>query len=306
MKDIRKDLRLAIIQATPVLFDKEASLKIAVNKIEEAAKNGAEFIVFPELFIPGYPFGMNFGFSVGKRTEAGREDWKRYYENSITVPSEETKILSELAKKHSVYISMGISERDEVDSSLYNSNIIIKSNGEIDPVHRKLKPTGSERVVWADADKGYFPITNTPWGPAGSMICWESYMPLARVALYEKGITLYISPNTNDNPEWQDTIKHIAIEGRCYFINADLLITKESYPKDLNENSIESLPEIVCRGGSCVVDPFGHYVTEPVWDREEIIYADLDMEKTYTSKMEFDVSGHYTRNDVLKLTVDEK
>ena len=141
-----------------------------------------------------------------------------------------------------------------------------------------------------------------------SLICWESYMPLARVALYQKGLTIYLSPNTNDNPEWQDTIRHIAIEGKCFFVNADMLITKESYPKDLKtwERDVSILPEQICRGGSCIVDPYGHYLTEPVWDEEAIILADLDMTQVYASRMEHDPCGHYSRPDVLELRVKEE
>jgi nitrilase len=172
--------------------------------------------------------------------------------------------------------------------------------------HRKLKPTGSERVIWGDANKDYFPVMDTPWGPMGNLICWESYMPLARVALYEKGISLYISPNTNDNEEWQNTIRHIAIEGHCYFINCDMLITKASYPEDLNEyGALADLPQIPCRGGSCVIDPFGHPASDCIWDEEAVIYADLDMQKVPASKMEHDVCGHYARPDVLELFVDD-
>ena len=131
-------------------------------------------------------------------------------------------------------------------------------------------------------------------------------MPLARVALYQKGITIYISPNTNDNPEWQSTIRHIVIEGKCYFINADMIVRKSSYPSDLHEpEEISRLPEMVCRGGSCVVDPYGHYVTEPVWDKETIFYAELDMELPAACKMEHDAVGHYARPDVLELKVYE-
>lgn len=131
-------------------------------------------------------------------------------------------------------------------------------------------------------------------------------MPLARVALYQKGVTLYISPNTNDNPEWQATIQHIALEGRCYFVNCNMYFTSDTYPKDLHcPQELAALPEVVCRGGSCVVDPFGHYVMEPLWDREGILYADLDMEKVPASRMEFDPCGHYARPDVLHLEVRE-
>ena len=307
MRDLDKSIcRIALVQAEPVLFDKQASLDKAIGYIEEAAANGADLIVFPELFIPGYPVGMNFGFSVGKRTEPGREDWKRYYDASVVAGEKEFTLLSDAAKKKGAFISIGFSERDSVGGTLYNSNVIFEPDGTY-KVHRKLKPTGSERLVWGDADKNYFPVTETPWGPMGSLICWESYMPLARVALYQKGITIYISPNTNDNPEWQATIQHIAIEGKCYFINADMIIRKGSYPSDLNaKDEIERLPDIVCRGGSCIIDPFGHYVTDPVWDKETIIYAELDMNLPAACKMEHDAVGHYARPDVLQLIVSDR
>lgn len=132
-------------------------------------------------------------------------------------------------------------------------------------------------------------------------------MPLARVALYQKGITIYISPNTNDNQEWQSTIRHIAIEGHCYFINCDMYFTRDMYPDNICcRDEIERLDDVVCQGGSCIVDPYGHYVTQPVWDREEIIYAELDMQKVPASRMEFDCCGHYSRNDVLALSIDDK
>ena len=195
----------------------------------------------------------------------------------------------------------------EETATLYNTNLFFSPEGELVAVHRKLKPTGAERVVWGDADKGYFPVAETPWGPMGSLICWESYMPLARVALYQKGITIYISPNTNDNQEWQSTIRHIAIEGHCYFINCDMYFTRDMYPDNICcRDEIERLDDIVCRGGSCIVDPYGHYVTQPVWDKEEIIYAELDMQKVPASRMEFDCCGHYSRNDVLSLSIDDK
>ena len=306
MRDIKESCRIALVQAEPVLFDKKASLEKALHLISKAAEQKAELIVFPELFIPGYPIGMTFGFTVGKRTEPGRADWKRYSDSSMVVGDSDFDQLSASAIQAKAYISIGFSERDAVSGTLYNSNVIFEPDGSY-KVHRKLRPTGTERVVWGDADKGYFPITETPWGPIGSLICWESYIPLARVALYQKGITIYISPNTNDNPEWQATIQHIAIEGKCYFINADMIVRRNSYPQDLHEKSaIDRLPDIVCRGGSCVIDPFGHYLTEPVWDEETIIYTDLDMNLPTSCKMEHDAIGHYSRPDIMELIVQEK
>ena len=306
MRDLKNTCRVAVVQATPVMFRKDKCLEKALRLIDEAAGEGAELIVFPELFIPGYPYGMTFGYTVGSRDKVGRLDWKRYYDNSLCVPGPETELLGQAAKEAHAYVSIGVSERGEDSATLYNSNLVFSPEGELLNVHRKLKPTGAERLVYGDANKDYFPITDTPWGPMGNLICWESYMPLARVALYQKGITLYISPNTNDNPEWQDTIKHIAIEGHCFFINADMVFTKEMYPKDLHcPQEIGQLSDIPCRGGSCVVDPYGHYVTQPVWDKEDIIYADLDMQQAIASRMEFDGVGHYARPDVLELRVHE-
>ena len=306
MRDMEKVCRIAVVQATPVMFDSGRSLQKALELIDRCAVDGAELIVFPELFIPGYPYGMTFGYTVGSRTAAGRADWKAYYDNSILADGEEMRRLTESAKRNGVYLSLGYSERDSVTATLYNSNMMISPSGET-MNHRKLKPTGSERVVWGDADRDYFPVMDTPWGPMGNLICWESYMPLARVALYQKGISIYISPNTNDNPEWQDTIRHIAIEGHCFFVNCDMFFRRSDYPATESAAAeIAALPEIACRGGSCVIDPFGHEVCAPVWDREDVIFAALDMQAVPASRMEHDVCGHSSRPDVLELRVRDE
>ena len=171
MKDIAKSCKVALVQAEPCMFDKKASLEKTLKYIEEAALKKPDLIVFPELFIPGYPIGMNFGFSMGKRTEPGREDWKRYYDASIVVGDADFNALAEAAVRAGAYVSIGFSERDAVIGTLYNSNVIFEPDGSY-KVHRKLKPTGAERVVWGDANKDYFPVTETPWGPIGSLICW--------------------------------------------------------------------------------------------------------------------------------------
>ena len=304
---IKKDTcKLALVQAAPVMFDKDKCVEKIIALIGEAAAKGAELIVFPELFIPGYPYGMTYGFTVGSRSRAGREDWKTYYDNSILVDGPEMQSIVDCAKEHSVYVSVGYSERDAVTATLYNSNIMIAPDGQT-MNHRKLKPTGSERVIWGDADKDFFPVMETPWGPMGNLICWESYMPLARVALYQKGVAPKISPNTIDNEKGRNTTGQIAFEGPCSFF-----IPVRNLPKDRNrrtatgDEEIAKLNDIVCRGGSCVIDPYGHAVSETVWDKEEIIYADLDMQKVPASRMEHDVCGHYARPDVLKLSVEDK
>lgn len=307
MKDfLSSECRIALVQSAPVMFDKEKTVEKAVKAIEEAGENGAQLIVFPECYIPCYPYGMTFGFVVGERHEEGRLDWKRYYDNSMVVPGPETEALGEAAKKAGAYVSMGITERDAVNATLYCTNLIFAPDGSLAAKHRKIKPTGAERLIWGDGYEGSFPMVETPWGPMGSLICWENYMPLARTALYEKGVSIYLAPNTNNNPEWQDTIRHIAIEGHCYFINVNQYVARDMYPDDLHcPEEIAALDEHVLTGGSCVVDPYGHYVTQPVWNREAIIYADLDMERVPMSRMEFDAVGHYARPDILKLHVEE-
>ena len=307
MKNLQKQLRASIVQAAPILFNKKATLEKVVRQIQEASANGAELIVFPESLVPCYPYGLTFGFTVGSRKEEGRKDWKVYYDNAVLIP-DDTVSLAAAAKKARAWVSIGVTERDPVNCSLYCTNLVFSPEGKLASVHRKIKPTGSERYIWADSHvpETYFPVVDTPWGRMGSLICWENYMPLARVALYEKGVALYLAPNTNDNPEWQDTIKHIAIEGHCYVFNVDQYFTKDMYPSTLLEQEeISRLKDETCIGGSCIIDPYGHYVTEPVWNKEAIIYADLDMDKVPMSRMEFDATGHYSRPDILEFYIND-
>lgn len=307
MKNLEKNLRTAIVQASPVMFDKKATIEKTVRQIQEAGQNGAELIVFPESLIPCYPYGLTFGFTVGSRNDDGRKDWKVYYDNAVVIP-DDLGALSAAAEKAHAYVSIGVTERDAINCSLYCTNLIFSPEGDLVSVHRKIKPTGSERYIWADSHvpETYFPVVDTKWGTMGSLICWENYMPLARVALYEKGVALYLAPNTNDNPEWQDTIKHIAIEGHCYVFNVDQYFTKDMYPSTLVEQEeIARLKDDTCTGGSCIIDPYGHYVTEPVWNKEAIVYADLDMDKVPMSRMEFDATGHYSRPDILEFYVND-
>lgn len=306
MKNLEKNCKVALIQAAPVMFNKDATIDKVIQEILEAGNQGANLIVFPESFVPCYPTGMTFGFTVGCRTEEGRKDWKVYYDNSVIVPSADTERIAKAAGQVHAYVSIGITERDINNCTLYCTNLFFSPEGKLVGKHRKLKPTGAERFIWGDGNEGAFPIIDTPWGNMGSLICWENYMPLARVALYMKGVTLYLAPNTNNNEEWQTTIRHIAIEGHCYVINVNQYVTKDMYPDIFHcPDEIAKLPDGVLTGGSCIVDPFGHYVTEPVWDKEEIIYVDIDMDQVPLSRMEFDGTGHYSRPDVLELVIHE-
>lgn len=308
MKDLVHKMRVAVVQAAPILFNKKATTKKVVNIVREAGRQGAQLIVFPESFIPCYPLGLTFGFTVGQRDEAQRDDWKVYYDNSVVVPGEETQMIAKAAAEAKAYVSIGMTERDETHCSLYCTNLIFSPEGELVYHHRKIKPTGAERYIWADnQDKDkHFPVIDTPFGKMGSLICWENYMPLARTALYKRGVAMYLAPNTNNNQEWHDTIKHIAVEGHVYVFHANMYVTKDMYPDNFHcPDEYAKLPDVPLTGGSCIVDPFGHYINEPVWNREAIIYADIDPNEVPRSRMEFDATGHYSRDDLLELVIHD-
>lgn len=308
MRDIADTCRIAVVQSEPRVFDGRGCLEEAIAAIDRVAEeHPSDLIVFPELLVPGYPHGISFGFVLGARRPEGQRDWKRYYDGSIVVGGPETEALAAAARRAGAWVSIGVSERDATSGTLYNSNLVFSPEGRLDAVHRKLKPTGAERNIWGDAQDHYFPVSSTPWGPMGCLICWENYMPLARVALYQKGVSIYLAPNTNCNSEWQATMQHIALEGRCYVVNCAPYIRRSDYPDDLAfPEEVEALPEVVYTGGSCVVDPYGHYAAGPLWDQPGILYADLDMQQVPASKWEFDPVGHYARPDVLHLTVDDR
>ena len=282
MKDLVHKMRVAVVQAAPILFNKKATTKKVVNIVREAGRQGAQLIVFPESFIPCYPLGLTFGFTVGQRDEAQRDDWKVYYDNSVVVPGEETQMIAKAAAEAKAYVSIGMTERDETHCSLYCTNLIFSPEGELVYHHRKIKPTGAERYIWADnQDKDkHFPVIDTPFGKMGSLICWENYMPLARAALYKRG--------------------HV------YVFHANMYVTKDMYPDNFHcPDEYAKLPDVPLTGGSCIVDPFGHYINEPVWNREAIIYADIDPNEVPRSRMEFDATGHYSRDDLLELVIHD-
>jgi nitrilase len=302
-------VRVAVVQAAPILMDREATTEKAVALTLEAAEKGAKIVVFPEAFIPAYPRGLTFGTKVGSRSPEGRKDWLRYWENSVPVPGETTDQLGEAARKAGVYLIMGVIERDNEFSTgtVYCTTLYFSPNGELLGKHRKLKPTASERLIWGEGDGSTLPVIETPFGKIGGLICWENYMPLARTALYAKGVQLYVAPTADAREVWQATIRHIALEGRCFVLSCNQYVTKDMYPTDLAcYDELASAPDEMCAGGSAIVGPLGEYIVEPVFGREEILLADLDLRLIAYSRFDFDVVGHYARPDVFQLLVNEE
>jgi nitrilase len=304
-----QSVRVAVIQAASVVMDCDATIGKAVGLIKQAGEKGSKIVIFPEAFIPAYPRGLSFGTVIGSRTEDGRKDWYRYWENSIPVPGEETDRLGKAAREAGVYLVMGVIERDSEFSggTLYCSVIFIGPDGSLLGKHRKLKPTAAERIVWGEGDGSTLPVFDTPYGKIGALICWENYMPLARTAMYAQGVQLYIAPTADARESWQSTIRHIAMEGRCFVLSSNQYVTKDMYPKDLAcYDDIKSAPEVMCNGGSAIVGPLGEYIAEPVWGKEDIIIADLDMKQIAYSQFDFDPVGHYSRSDVFKLQINRE
>ena len=301
MSKINNSVRAAVVQASSVLFDCEGTLKKIAQLTTEAASKGAELIVFPEAFISAYPRGMDFGAVVGARSDEGREDFRRYWESSVDVPGPEVDTLAALAHDQSVHLVIGVIERD--GGTLYCTVLFFSPEGYLGK-HRKLMPTGSERLVWGFGDGATLPVFETPLGRLGSVICWENYMPLMRMAMYNKGIQLYCAPTADTRDSWFATMRHIAVEGRCFVLSCNQFVRAKDYPDDLCPS--DNPEDILSRGGSCIVDPFGNFLVEPHFEGEAILIADLDMDEIVRGKYDFDVVGHYARPDVFKLVVNEQ
>jgi len=309
MDERTQRLKVAVVQAAPVLFDKDASVEKACRLLAEATESGAGLVLFPEAFIPAYPRGLTFGTVVGNRTPSGRRVWQRYWDNSVAVPGPETEKLGAAAAEAGAYLALGVIERDSDTSggTLFCTLLYFGPDGRLLGKHRKLKPTGAERLVWGEGDGSTLTVIDTPYGIVGGLICWENYMPLARMAMYAKGVHIYLAPTADQRDTWQATLRHIACEGRCFVLGCNQFVTKEMYPSDLKELAeIQSQPDIMCRGGSAVVSPMGKVLAGPLHDKEGILVAELDMAEVSRSKFDFDVVGHYARPDVFQLLVNEQ
>lgn len=301
--------KVAVVQASPVVMDRDATVEKACRLIQEAAAKGARLVLFPEAFIPAYPWGLRFGTVVGRRDPAGRRDWARYWANAIEVPGPSAKAIGEAASQAGTYVVIGAIERDTTYSggTLYCTVLFFGPDGRLLAKHRKLKPTAAERYIWGEGDGSTMPVIQTEMGRVGALICWENYMPLARMAMYSKGVQLYLAPTADSRDTWQATIRHIACEGRCFVLSCCQYVTKDMYPRDLETiNELADAPDVLSRGGSAIINPLGEYVAGPLFDKEGMLVADLDLALIVQGKYDFDVVGHYARPDVFRLIVNEK
>ncbi|MDH3652332.1 MAG: carbon-nitrogen hydrolase family protein [Saprospiraceae bacterium] len=293
-----ESVTIAIAQSTAAFFDVPRSMeKIAVLS-GEAKRQGCSLILFPESYLPGYPRGMTFGANIGSRSKSGRQLWQSYWEQSISIESDEVRDLGIIAKENRLYLVIGVTERDLLNRSLYCSMFIFDPDGTLIGKHRKIKPTGTERVIWAEGNGDSLVTYNTPLGRIGGLICWENYMPLARMALYTAGVDIYLAPTADSRRSWLATMQHIACEGRCYVLSCNQFFQLKDYPESVKDHLDGKQPDIISAGGSLAVDPMGNIIAGPIWNREELLTVELDIGKLIQSKFDFDPIGHYTRNDL--------
>jgi len=294
---------VAVVQAGSILFDRERTRRKAADFTLDAARRGARLIVFPEAFVGGYPKGLDFGARVGSRTPEGREQFRIYYENAMEVPGPGCDYLGSLAREHAVDLVIGVVERD--GGTLYCTVLFFAPDGSLRGKHRKLMPTAAERLVWGFGDGSTLPVFETRVGRVGAVICWENYMPLLRMAMYGKGIELYCAPTVDDRETWLPTMRHIALEGRCFVLSACQYLRRSDCPVAYDLPHPVDADTALIGGGSVIVSPMGEVLAGPHRGGEAVLTAELDLGDLSRGKYDLDVTGHYARPDVFRLIVDE-
>lgn len=294
--------RVAVAQVGSVLFDTDGTMRKLRAYVDDARERGVEFLVFPEAFIGGYPKGLSFGAVLGSRNDAGRDEFLRYTRAAISIPGPEIDEIGQLAREARMTIVVGVIERD--GGTLYCTAVYVGPDGEFLGKHRKLMPTGTERLVWGQGDGSTISVVDSPAGRFAATICWENYMPQFRLATYQQGVQLWCAPTVDDRDIWQATMRHIAYEGRCFVLSACQYLNVDSLPDGYDlQRSGDARGDLI-RGGSVIVSPFGDVLAGPVYGEETLLVADIDLEEQLRGKYDLDVVGHYARPDVFSLTVD--
>jgi nitrilase len=296
-------VNVAVVQAGSVLFDPGACVDKAVRLIGQAGAAGAKVVVFPEAFITGYPKGLNYGLVIGARDAAGREEFRLYLDAAIDVPGPHTLRLGEAAAEHRCYLVVGVIEREL--GTCYCTVLFFAPDGRLLGKHRKLMPTALERMIWGFGDGSTLTVVDTPYGRLGSVICWENYMPMLRMAMYAKNVALYCAPTADDRDTWLASMQHVALEGRCFVLTACQFVRKSDFPETVRVSLGDSPDAVLMRGGSAIISPLGKVLAGPHFDGETILTASLDLNDIGRGKFDFDVAGHYSRPDVFQLIVNE-
>ncbi len=297
-------LRVAAVQATPVVLDAEATVDKAIGLLGEAAADGASLVVFPECFVSVYPSGA-WAAAAATWTDGCDELWERLWASSVDVGGEHVDRLTGACREHGVHVAIGVNEReDDRPGSLYNSLLVVGPTGLLHR-HRKLMPTMHERVFHGVGAGDDLEVVELPGSArVGGLICWENRMPLARWKVYEGGPQIWLAPTADDSDGWLATVRHIAIEAGAFVVSVPQFIPRAAFPDDFPLPLPEGT-DVFGRGGACVVSPNGTIVAGPLYDAEGIVAADCDLRQALHAKRYFDVVGHYGRADVLRRGLDD-
>ncbi len=308
MRIPRDKFKVAAVQAAPVFLDREATVEKACRLVAEAASQGARLIVFPESFIPTY---SDWVWAVPPgRERILNQLYADFLANAVEIPGAAIETLAQAARRAGAYLVMGVTERDTEASgaSLYNTLLYFSPEGALMGKHRKLVPTGGERLVWAQGDGSTLEVYDTPLGKIGGLICWENYMPLARYTMYAWGTQIYIAATWDRGEPWLSTLRHIAKEGRVYVIGCCTALRSADIPDrfEYKEKFYSGSREWINEGDSAIVNPDGEFIAGPARMKEEILYAEVDPAQMRGPKWMLDVAGHYARPDVFELIVHRK
>jgi len=299
--------KLAIVQTPPSFLDRDKTIRKAVDLVEKAAIDGAEMVIFPEAFIPGYPAWI-WRLRPGEDWGLTEEIHNRLFDNAVNLEAGDIEPLSDAAEKHSLTIVCGMNERESNFSraTLYNTVVVIGPDGTMINRHRKLMPTNPERMVWGFGDASGLKVVDTPCGRIGTLLCWENYMPLARYALYAQGIELYIAPTYDSGDDWIGTLQHIAREGCCWVVGSGVVLTASDIPDNFpGKATLYPNPdEWVNPGDSVVIAPGGEIIAGPMRNETGVLYAEVDIKRVGISRRTLDIVGHYSRPDIFKLHVN--
>jgi nitrilase len=299
---VKAPVTVACIQAEPVIFDRDATIEKLGVLAGEAAAKGATLLVFPETFVPAYPSSVWAKALAGWGEPGAKEAYALLARESVEVPGPAVDRLGEIAAEHEVWLVTGVSERDpERPGTLYNTLLYHAPDGTLALRHRKLVPTNHERLIWGPGDGSGLHAIETGIGRIGGLICWENYMPLARFALYETGVEIYIASTADDGDAWQATLVHIARESRAFVVSPSHFQRAASYPDDFPLRSMLDGIDVIGRGGSAILDPSGAYLAGPLYGEEGVLIAEFEPARLDEERQRFDAAGHYGRPDVLGL-----
>ncbi len=292
-----RTLAIAAVQSTPVFLDRAATLAVVVDQIEQAAAGGARLVVFPESFVPGYPDW------VWRRPPMSDGDWyARFSEQAVGVDGPDLDPVRDAARAAGVWVALGITER-LASSTLNNTVVYVDDRGDIAGRHRKLVPTGAERLVWGNGHSDLLTTVDIDGVRVGSLICWENYMPLARVAMYEQGIDVLLAPTWDNSDEWVPTLRHIAKEGQVFVVGVTACLRGSDVPRDLSDADelYGGSDDWMSRGNTTIVAPGGEVVAGPLIGEVGTVTATVDLARIAAGRRMFDPVGHYARPDVLSL-----